>query len=139
MSTTIPSRMTHVGSPDPQEEASAMNPNVTTVIGDVSTVPFTINERSGRRRRAGFQVAVHRRYWVKRLDRYEEATTTFDVRCSGYAAENALAKLNLGARVVVCGHFEHGACGMLELHADVVALAFSDEPRVDSESAAEAA
>ena len=134
MTTTGASRMTRVGSPDdPQEEAPALNPNVSTIVGTVSTPPFTANERSGRRRRAGFQVDVLRKWFVQRLDRYEEATTTFNVRCSGYTAENVLTSLNPGDRVVVCGHFE-GDCGLLELHADIVAVPLSDEPRVDGES-----
>ena len=106
-----------------------MNPNVTTIIGTVSTEPFVISERSGRRRRAGLQVDVLRKWWDRVADEYQEATTTFDVRCRGYTAHNALAKLNHGDRLVICGHFETGQSdGMLELHADVIAVALSDEP-----------
>ena len=115
-----------------------MNPNVCTIVGTVSAEPFTVNERSGRRRRCGFQVSVVRRWYVQRIEAHEEATTVFDVRCAGFIAGSVLAELNLGDRVVVCGHFE-GDCGLLELHADVVALALSDQPRVAGESEVAAA
>jgi hypothetical protein len=113
-----------------------MNPNITTIVGTVSTEPFTVNERSGRRRRAGFGVSVVRRWYVQRIEGYEEATTVFDIRCAGYIAGSVLTEVQLGDRVVCVGHFE-GDSGTLELHADVVALAFPDEPRdAPSEAAA---
>jgi len=114
-----------------------MRTPATTVVGIVSTEPFAVNVRSGRRRRAGFSVDVARRWYVQRLEGYQEAITVFDIRCAGFIAGSVLTELNLGDRVVVVGHFE-GDCGMLELHADVVALALSDEPR-DAPSEVEAA
>lgn len=117
-------------SDDTEEELTALNPNVTTIIGTVSTLPYTVNERAGKRRRAGFQVAVHRKWWDSYLEQHRDASTVFEVRCRGYIAEDVLEKVADGDRVVVTGHFEHGAeSGDLELHADVVALALSGEPR----------
>jgi hypothetical protein len=110
-----------------------------TVVGILSTEPFPVNERSGRRRRVGFSVDVYRRWHVQRLEGYQEATTTFDVRCAGFIAGSVLTELNLGDRVVCVGHFEQTDGGSLELHADVIALALSDEPRDAGESAAAAA
>ncbi len=83
-----------IGAPDdPAEEAPALNPNVTTIIGTVSTEPYALNDRGGRRRRAGFQVDVARSYWVPYLDERKEAHTVFEVRCKGYTAGRSLATL----------------------------------------------
>ena len=127
-----------IGAPDdPAKEAPALNPNVTTIIGTVSTEPYALNDRGGRRRHAGFQVDVARSYWVPYLDERKEAHTVFEVRCKGYTAGRSLATLTAGARVVVVGHFEHGDDGSdLELHADVVAKALPDEPYEASEAEA---
>jgi hypothetical protein len=132
--------MTHAGSPgDPNEEASALrDSSTTTVIGTVSTAPLRVNDRSGPRCRVGFGVDVLHRWYVPRIESYEETTTTVEVRVRGYLAVNVLASLTIGDRVIVRGHLEEGDCGLLQVHADVVALALSDEPRGDSESEAAA-
>ncbi len=107
----------------------------TTIIGTVSTEPFTVNTRSGPRRRAGFGVDVHHRWYVARIGCYDEVTTTVPVKCRGYLAVNVLDSLNVGDRVIVRGHLEEGDGG-LELHADVVALTLPDEKPTDSKEAA---
>ena len=81
------------------------NGNTVTLVGNVTRDPELRFTPSGQAR-AGFGLAVSRRWQNRSTSEWEEQTSFFNVVCWREQAENVSESLTKGARVVVTGRLE---------------------------------
>ncbi len=82
-----------------------MADNTVTVIGNVTRDP-ELSYTAGGQAKAGFGLAVNRRWMNRQTNEWEERVSFFNVVCWREMADNVAESIQKGSRVIVAGRLE---------------------------------